>query len=331
MNKLIIIAAVFLFAGGAYYANLALPRSAQEKTGAEKEQRVAVKTIEDDEAPVAIPTTDEEYLSTETPKILKVEPKAIDQITTKAGRITKDEIWSGEIQVKGDIEVARGTTLTIEPGTLVRVAAHADSKNLFLFPLFDLKSTINTTKDYDQYVHRNEPYRDEGNHVSIRIKGTLEAVGTPENGITITSASSTPSRYDWNVFAFEKGRMEYVTMEYYRAFSPGNGTLVSRSVFRHVGECGICANSTAVVEYNTAFDTGHEIVDMHDSSPTIRFNTLGPAPEKSGIIIDGGSPTIIGNRIFNVRDGINFISPPDNPIIKDNIFESTEEDIAHNY
>lgn len=260
---------------------------------------------------------------------LKDNELSINQTTH--GKIAKDEIWRDEIKITGDIEVSSGATLTIEPGTVVRIAANSDSRNLNVFPVFDLKKGINTIKDYDQYIHKGEPYRDETNHISIRIKGTLLAVGTPEKAITITSDSPTPGRYDWNVFDFENGRMEYVVMEYYRAFGPGDSAVVKNSIFRHVGECAICANSSAIVEYNQAFDTGHEIVDIHNNSPVVRYNQLGPSPEKSGIIIDGGSPQIIGNHIFDVRDGINLISPPENPILEGNTFENTEENIAHNY
>lgn len=282
----------------------------------------------------ASPGAESEPASARKPAQVLPSGPEVSQISvnrTTYGKITENEIWRGEIRITGDIEVVSGATLIIEPGTIVKIAANSDIKNLNIFPFFDLKKGVNTTKDYDQYIHRGEPYRDEANHVSIRVKGTLQAVGTPERMITITSDSPNPGRYDWNVFNFEKGRVEYVVMEYYRAFGPGNGAVVKNSIFRHTGECAICANSSALIEYNQAFDTGHEIVDMHNSSPIVRYNRLGPSPEKSGIIIDGGSPQIIGNHIFNVRDGINFISPPENPALEGNTFENTEENIAHNY
>jgi parallel beta-helix repeat protein len=249
---------------------------------------------------------------------------------TTHGYITWDEIWRGEIHIVGDVIVEEGATLTIEPGTVVRVAANQDVENLMDWA-FDLQEGVNTQDTYEHGVHFGEPFRDEGHHISIIVNGTLHAVGTPEQMITITSDSLTPSVYDWNHLGMAHGILSYCTVEYYRAFDPGDGTEISHSVLRHVGECAVCANSTVVVEHNTISYAGHELIDMHQSSPVIRDNHLGPNPDHAGITIDGGSPQIVNNTIEGCGQGIHFISPPGNPNMQDNTFSGNWEDIVSDY
>ncbi len=43
----------------------------------------------------------------------------------------------------------------------------------------------------------------------MRILETLHAVGTPDQMVTVTSASQNPSNYDWNYFQFENGILSY--------------------------------------------------------------------------------------------------------------------------
>ena len=249
---------------------------------------------------------------------------------TTHGRITRDETWRGEFHIIGDVIVEEGVTLTIEPGTLVRVAANQDVGNLMDWP-FDLKQGVNTEDTYEHGVHFGEPFRDEANRISIIVNGTLHAVGTPEQMITITSSSATPGVYDWNHLGMAHGILSYCTVEYYRAFDPGDGTEVSHSILRHVGECAVCANSTAVIEHNTISYAGHELIDMHQSSPVIRNNHLGPNPRHAGITIDGGSPQIVNNVIEGCGEGIHFISPPGNPNIEGNTFSNNGEDTSSDY
>lgn len=186
--------------------------------------------------------------------------------------------------------------------------------------------------DY-QGIHPGEPFRDEGHHTSILIYGTLHAVGTPEQMITITSDSPTPGIYDWNFFNFEHGILSYCIMEYYRNLNPGDSTEVSHNILRHVGECAVCffCGQSALVEYNTISHAGHELIGIENSSPIIRHNYLSPNPNLFGIVIDGGSPEITFNTIEGCKHGIFFLSLPDAPIIENNEFLNNTHDISHGY
>lgn len=257
--------------------------------------------------------------------------------TTRKGTIFEDETWSGEIHIIGDIIVKKGVTLTIKPGTRVLIAANQDAQNLFNDP-FDMQQGIRQKqpgKDpYYRGVHFGEPFRDEGNHISIVILGTLHAVGTLGQMITITSDSPTPRIYDWNRFQFDQGTFSYCIMEYYRAFGPGNDAVVSHCILRHAGECAVGASSSAVVEDNRIYHAGHELIDMHNTSATVRNNTIGPNRDRCGIVIDGGSPLITGNTIKHCKYGVSFLVPPKDPnlkddILKNNTFLNNESNLWH--
>lgn len=249
---------------------------------------------------------------------------------TTHGYIQRDEVWRGEIHIIGDIIVEEGVTLTIEPGTVVRIAANQDIENLADWP-YAMQEGISPIDDFEHGVHQGEPYPDEGHHISIFVHGTLHAVGTPDQIITITSDSPTPSIYDWNRLEFAHGTLSYCIVEYYRVLAPGDGTTVSQNTLRHIMGCGVCANSSVIVEGNIISYAGHELVDIHNSSPVIRNNYLGPNPGKMGIVIDGGSPQIVSNIIEGCDFGILFISPPGNPTIEGNTFLNNVQDIMNEY
>lgn len=54
--------------------------------------------------------------------LLSLQPGVAKELVIEKGVIDKDTTWSGEILVQGDVEVAKGATLLIMPGTTVRFA-----------------------------------------------------------------------------------------------------------------------------------------------------------------------------------------------------------------
>ena len=205
----------------------------------------------------ACTTTNESPTPAETPSAT-TETTDQGQVTTSSptpivnrtthGRIQWDETWRGEIHITGDIIVEEGFTLTIEPGTKVLIAANSDVENLNTDPVL-MKQGINNTNQEEHGIKPGEPYWDEGNHISIKILGTLHAVGKPDRMITITSDSPTPGRYDWNHFSFHKGILSYAVVEYYWALGPGEGAIVSHNILRHIGGCAVCWGfGSAIIE-----------------------------------------------------------------------------------
>jgi hypothetical protein len=258
--------------------------------------------------------------------------------TTKTGKLERDEIWSGQIHITGDILVEEGVTLTILPGTQVIISANKDIQNLFGhwecdgIENYDSLVGIKEEDTYNCGVHKGEPYRDEANHISIIIRGTLKAIGTEESRIIFKSDSLHPTIYDWNRFDIHNGILSYANVENYRILETREDVEISHNNLKNIGECGICANSNkAKILSNNISYAGHELIDMHHSSPFINSNHLGPNPNRAGIIIDGGSPQITANKIEGCGYGISFISPPDQPIIEDNIFLNNQEDKVYGY
>jgi hypothetical protein len=246
---------------------------------------------------------------------------------TTHGRIRWDETWRDEINIIGDIIVEEGFTLTIEPGTRVLIAANSDIDNLNTDPIL-MKQGVNHTSQEERGIKPGEPYWDEGNHISIKILGTLHAVGTPNEMITITSDSPTPSRYDWNHFQFYKGILSYAVVEYYWALGAGEGAIVSHNTLRHIGGCAVCWGfGSTIVEFNTIYDTGHEMIGTLNNSHVIRNNQLGPSNE-NGIVVEGinAQPQITGNTIEGCEAGVAIISG--SPHISSNTIKDCEKGIA---
>lgn len=260
------------------------------------------------------------------------------------GYITSDEVWSGTIHVIGDVIVTKGTTLTIKSGTKVLVAANSDVENLMNIP-FWLKKGI--AQERDQYIHRGEPYRDEENHVSIWVAGTLNAVGTPDNKIIIKSDSPNPTRYDWNTFHIENGVLSYAEVRDYRTLDLKTGTKLTNSELHNVGECPICIRDSTdvLIENNWIHDSGHEVVDIWNSSPTIINNRFGPSPRFKnpgghdagwgGIIVGRGLPTIKNNTIEGFDDAVSFFEKNSydklgEQVLGENTFKNNTENVVFN-
>jgi hypothetical protein len=270
------------------------------------------------------PITDKTQLAATTPPA----PTAPTLPNEKYGIIDTDETWSGTIHVTGDIIVKKGATLTILPGTTVLVAANSDRQNLDgrdqdPSTNLDFRSGI-AKEDYTPGwgVHLGEPFRDARNHISINIQGKLNAVGTPEKRITITSDAENPTIYDWTSLGISEGNLSYADVSYYRVLGAGGDSdeghqmddiIISHNNLSNIGECGICANTNrAKIFYNNISYAGHALIDMHSANPTIRYNTLGPNPPHAFIVNDAGDPIIEYNNF--IGEGVlTHIGPADFP------------------
>lgn len=86
------------------------------------------------------------------------------------GTLNADTRWFGEVQVKGDVTVPKGVTLTIDPGTRIVIDAKSDATKSGKDP----------------------------KHIEITVLGRIWAEGTTNEGrIVFTSGSAQPQMYDW--------------------------------------------------------------------------------------------------------------------------------------
>ncbi len=276
-----------------------------------------------------------------------VEGAAVPPVTVTEvyGRINRNTTWRGEIHVIGDIRVEQNVTLTIEPGTVVRVAAHSDVQNLSDFPVHQLAG-INPGPGDVNGVSSGEPLWDEPNHISIKVYGTLQAIGTEEQRIVITSDSPAPGPSDWNVLEIHNGTVSYAIVEYHRILQGFDGVVISHNILRYSGEQGAGAgqNASPIIEYNEISFVGHELVYVDGGSPIVRNNVLGPNPFEYGagiqpsgtggigIALISGAAQITGNTIIGCREGILLESPPaPGLVLEGNTFEGNAIDIEHRY
>lgn len=121
---------------------------------------------------------------------------------TTSGLITKDETWSGEIHLTGDIFLATGVTLTIEPGTIVYVASNSDDQQ------------SGTGQGMDDYItsHNDPVGTEEWDKNAIWIdgrNGILNFVGTEEEPIVFRPEGDSTSSGQWSGIFIERGTIKY--------------------------------------------------------------------------------------------------------------------------
>ena len=97
----------------------------------------------------------------------------------KSGTLSRDETWSGIVQVTETVIVPEGVTLTIEPGTIIRFAHNREKEYLL---------TLNNYFDWPKQA--------------LLVRGTLISVGSPDNLIIFTSDASEPRGADWRGIIF---------------------------------------------------------------------------------------------------------------------------------
>jgi hypothetical protein len=218
-----------------------------------------------------------------------------------SGRIGEDQVWSGTIHVTGDIFVPEGTTLTIEPGTMVKMAANSDDQHSGEEHVKDeltwdkennVWKDLSATKEYTQ------------SHIGVGIEGTLIAVGTPDSNIVFTSDSDSPYYLDWDHMVIKNGTVKHCIFEWAHAGPDIANGVFSDNIVRHMFWGGIHAyNGSPLIESNAVEDIGHEGIDTLRSSAIIRNNVIRKT-RTSGIVTRyagyDGTPTLIeGNTIVN--------------------------------
>ncbi len=131
-----------------------------------------------------------------------------------SGHIITDTIWTIENSpycIKGDVVVDEGATLTIDPGVEVR---------------------------FDGYY-------------SLYVEGDIEALGTPDKRIIISSNKTSPKVGDWNKIQLNstgQSRFEYCNISYgaYGVCLLGSSNnTISNSTIESFTECGIFVESSS--------------------------------------------------------------------------------------
>lgn len=115
-----------------------------------------------------------------TAVFMAVNPAFAAELVVGKGILDKDATWSGEVLIKGDVEVAENATLTILPGTVVRFAKIAP-------------------------FGPDKLHTDKENHFpgsEIFVRGKLLAKGEKEKKISFASAEKKGNPGDWGGINF---------------------------------------------------------------------------------------------------------------------------------
>ena len=252
---------------------------------------------------------------------------------SKTGVIDKDETWGGTIHVTGDIDVLEGVTLTILPGTIVKVGLTDDQHKGSDEPMTDI------------YFPKDPPFYEKEKN-TIYIGGILNAVGTSDNRITFTSVSDNPTTYDWRGIDIVHGRLEYATVEYAQGniqIQHSSDVVIANNIIRNSLTCCVCIGHSKQISpqilNNEIYNCGHEGIDLAGGSAIIKGNyfhlenpEIQPDPMKgeNGIIVYiSAYPTIEDNVFEDLTNAINFLGnskypeqPEEKVIVKDNRLEN---------
>lgn len=240
------------------------------------------------------------------PKLLPVQSI---KNTKVYGLIFGDQIWEGEIKVVGDIYSPTNTTVTILPGTIVKVDIVNDKSNFDLLP-WHRKSGVNTGETY-KGVRNSEPFWDETQKIQINLNN-LVILGTFANPVTFTSDTENPSPFDFNLIKISKGDINQAVFSNYRRFEIGGDVIISDSIFKNTGECSLCSYKGKPKIFNNFFEKSfRESIFIEKASPQIS-NNLFQNLIGEGIKIDVKrlSVPIITNNNFEMPQNIaiDFIS-----------------------
>jgi parallel beta-helix repeat protein len=214
------------------------------------------------------------------------------------GRLTGNATWSGTSthEVIGTVVVSAGTTLTVQPGAILKF---------------------------------------HGPEMRIIVEGTLLIQGTSTNRVRLTSGDTVPARGAWHGVLVKSTAtntlIDYATFEWAdRAIETTNANItVRRSVFREFAESGISmtgVTSSSLIEGNL-FDNVNRsgtCIGLSGSSPAVTANRIYRCGY--GLYLAGSSnPAISGNAIAYNGTGIylygawsNSISAVPNPSITAN-------------
>ncbi len=127
--------------------------------------------------------------------------------------------WSGVVSVPGNIDVPAGSSLTIQPGTVVQIAGNA----------------------------------------GLNVQGTLLAQGTAAKPIIFTSAADRPKPGDWQYISLDQpsasgSRLDYVQMFYgswtggddgMLSVTGGAAPMISNSVFAQATQIGVWSDDNS--------------------------------------------------------------------------------------
>jgi len=213
---------------------------------------------------------------------------------TTSGTITMDEIWRGEIHLTGDIEMAHGVMLTIEPGTVVYIASNSDDQHCCAGG-FD-----------DEYTRSNNDPTRFGTWFMSTILidgrgGVIRAIGTPEEPIIFKPEGESTSPAQWDGIYVERGTIQYATLLYggHTVIQPlgtsGENIEIAHNEVRYFLWAGIDSHADNVwIHHNIVEGGGHQAIGVRGNTLAEHNIVIGA---QTGIGVERGREAVIRNNI----------------------------------
>jgi len=235
-----------------------------------------------------------------------------------SGVLLTDTTWSGDVYISGDVVVLPWVTLTVLPGTTIKVSAISAD-----FSIDRADSNPDNWNTGDPVFDANAGGTDYvKSHNSIIVLGKIICKGTAEQPIRIISDAANPTYTDWNGMSIKSGEFEYTEIAHclVAAYSDSEfeSLTVSNCYFHTLYATGVGfrnpANnaSQAYVKNCTFRDIGHEAIDTHSSGNLkIAYNYV----EKCQVGINMRNDLEIENRQMNAQIHHNVIVDCNVPIL----------------
>lgn len=232
---------------------------------------------------------------------LALSPVYGGQRVINKGIINTDTVWQGDILIKGDVEVAKGTTLTIMPGSVIR------------FEKIEEFGPQKLSKDKLSHFPRAE----------LIIKGKLYAQGTLENKITFTSAEESPSPGDWGAVNFldsVDNIIEFCVFTYGHTAVHCHSAqvVIAYSTFHYNGVAigqknakGLPTKCVVPILYNRITENGGGVLFGGGSTPTVAHNEINDNTFFGIYAKKGGVANVRYNNIKNNDKGVIFFKVKD--------------------
>jgi len=256
------------------------------------------------------------FFTTVTLVFLLLNPAYSEEILNKS-ILDKDTTWQGEILIKGDVEVAKGATLTIMPGTTVR------------FAKIDEFGSEKLSQDRLSHFPRAE----------LIVRGHLYSQGTPQNKIVFTSAEEVPHPGDWgsiNLLNTDDNIIEYCIVKYAHTGVHAHSAqvVVAHSEFHHnsvaIGQKNLknLPKSVLPMLYNTITDNGGGILYGGGSTPTISHNEINNNKFFGIYAKKGGLANVRYNNITGNGKGVIFFKVKTIHLRDNNISDNTDYNVS---
>lgn len=250
--------------------------------------------------------------------LLSLSPVLAGQLVINKGIIDKDTIWQGDILIKGDVEVAKGATLTIMPGTVIR------------FEKIEEFGPQKLSKDKLSHFPGAE----------LIIKGKLYAQGTLENKITFTSAEESPSPGDWGAVNFldsVDNIIEFCVFTYGHTAVHCHSAqvVIAYSTFHYNGVAigqknakGLPNKCVVPILYNRITENGGGVLFGGGSTPTVAHNEINNNTFFGIYAKKGGVANVRYNNIKNNGKGVIFFKVKDIFLRDNNIVDNKDYNVS---